>query len=334
MSAATMMALSANEIVMGQHSQLGPIDPQFIVTTPEGPRSAPAKAILNQFELAKQQCKDTSNLPAWLPILRSYLPGLLTQCEDSRQLAVRMVSSWLQRYMFADDADAQQKAEQTANWFADYEAFQSHGRRVGPDQAIEKGVKVTRLEADGRLQDAVLSVHHVTMHTFSGTIAAKIVENHHDRAWVRLSGQVVVRAEGPPQPGPSGRPLNRQERRRREREGHLPGAHPGPTFLPYGIQDDTQQRGFDVNPQEEWEKENPLRKWREAQSSPVTTEGAAQTLEILVDSVRRFEQGQAQPSPEELAKIGSLIGDLEIEEHWKEWHLRDPSVETGVGPGE
>lgn len=221
MSAATMMALSANEIVMGQHSQLGPIDPQFIVTTPEGPRSAPAKAILNQFELAKQQCRDTSNLPAWLPILRSYLPGLLTQCQDSRQLAVRMVSSWLKRYMFAGDGDAEQKAEQIANWFADYEAFQSHGRRVGPDQAIEKGVKVTRLEADGRLQDAVLSVHHVTMHTFSGTVAAKIIENHHDRAWVRLSGQVVVRAEGPtPQLGPGGRAPSRQERRRLQRERH------------------------------------------------------------------------------------------------------------------
>lgn len=36
MSAATMMALSANELVMGQHSQLGPIDPQFIISTPEG----------------------------------------------------------------------------------------------------------------------------------------------------------------------------------------------------------------------------------------------------------------------------------------------------------
>ncbi len=221
MSAATMLALSADEIIMGQHSQLGPIDPQFIVATPEGPRSAPAKAILNQFELAKQQCKDTANLPAWLPILRSYLPGLLTQCEDSRKLAITMVSSWLKRYMLAGDPESEQKADQIANWFADYEAFQSHGRRVGPDQAIEKGVKVTRLEADGELQDAVLSVHHVAMHTFSGTPASKIIENHHGRAWVKMTGQVVLRAEGPPQPVPSpgGRPPSRAERRRLQRGG-------------------------------------------------------------------------------------------------------------------
>jgi hypothetical protein len=57
MSAATMMALAADEIVMGAHSQLGPIDPQFTVNTPEGPRSAPGQAIIDQFALAKLECK-------------------------------------------------------------------------------------------------------------------------------------------------------------------------------------------------------------------------------------------------------------------------------------
>ncbi len=142
MSAATMVALSADEIIMGQHSQLGPIDPQFTIVTPEGPRSAPAKAILNQFELAKKECKDASNLAAWMPILRGYMPGLLTQCQDSRTLAVTMVSTWLKQYMFKDDQDAETKAKSVADWFADYESFHTHGRRVSPDDAITKGLKV------------------------------------------------------------------------------------------------------------------------------------------------------------------------------------------------
>lgn len=217
MSAATMVALSADEIVMGQHSQLGPTDPQFIVQTPEGPRSAPAKAILNQFELAKKECKDASNLAAWMPILRGYIPGLLIQCEDSRSLAVKMVSTWLKQYMFANDKDAETKATAIADWFADYESFQSHGKRVSPDEAIHKGLKVTWLESDQKLQDAVLSAHHATMHTFSGTPAVKIVENHHGRAWVRMSGQVLVQAPPPALPG-GAPPLNRAERRRLERE--------------------------------------------------------------------------------------------------------------------
>lgn len=89
-----------------------------------------------------------------------------------------------------------------------------------------------------------------------------------------------------------------------------------------------------MDPQEEWERENPLGKWRESQSPPATTGGTAQSLGIPQDRLRKFEQGGAEPTPEELAKIGKLIGDPDIEKHWKEWRLRDPSVETGVGPGE
>lgn len=196
MSAATMMALSADELFMGQHSQLGPIDPQFIINTPEGTRSAPAKAILNQFELAKRECQKPENLAAWIPILRTYAPGLLTQCEDSQKLAADMVAGWLERYMMNGEEDAAEKSRKIAEWFADYESFRSHGRRVGREQARETGLKVVNLEDDDKLQDAVLSVHHAAMHTFSGTTAQKIIENHAGRAWVRV-GRVVPNPANP-----------------------------------------------------------------------------------------------------------------------------------------
>ena len=221
MSAATMIALSADEIVMGQHSQLGPIDPQFIISTPEGSRTAPAKAILNQFELAKNECKIPQNLVAWMPILRTYAPGLLTQCEDSRKLASDMVANWLKRYMLSGEPDADAKSTGIAEWFADYESFHSHGRRVGSEQASQIGVKVQNLEGDPKLQDAVLSIHHATMHTFSGTPATKIIENHHGRAWVRLSGRIgieqVVQLPAKPIPSESRPPASRAERRRQNR---------------------------------------------------------------------------------------------------------------------
>ena len=222
MSAATMMALSADEVVMGQHSQLGPIDPQFIISTPEGPRSAPAKAILNQFDLAKRECRVPENLAAWMPILRTYAPGLLTQCQDSQRLASDMVAGWLESFMFAGDENAKERSKAISEWFADYESFQSHGRRVGRDQAREVGVKVVNLEDDDRLQDAVLSVHHATMHTFANTLAQKIIENHRGRAWVRIGATIQVPAVSTPpavtpqnDPAPTG---NRAERRRRGRD--------------------------------------------------------------------------------------------------------------------
>jgi len=225
MSAATMIALSADEIVMGAHSQLGPIDPQFTISTPEGPRSAPAQAILDQFELAKQECVDPRNIAAWLPILRSYSPGLIAQCTHQRELGESFVARWLERYMFKDEPDAVAKAKDAAAWFADFKQFQSHGRRVSRDDARQLGLRVLDLEADGELQDAMLSVYHAIHHTFTGTAASKIIENHHGRALIHMVQQMVVAQQQAPNPGlpRPGQPalppaLNREQRRKQARQ--------------------------------------------------------------------------------------------------------------------
>ncbi len=57
MSAATMPRAAANRIVMGRHSFLGPIDPQMIIQTDTGTRAVAAHAIIEQFQMAKEECK-------------------------------------------------------------------------------------------------------------------------------------------------------------------------------------------------------------------------------------------------------------------------------------
>ena len=214
MSAATMIALGADEILMGAHSQLGPIDPQFTIFTPEGPRSAPAQAIKEQFDMAKQDCATPANIGAWLPILRSYAPGLLAQCDHQRALAQTLVARWLERHMLAGESDAAQKAAAAAKWFADFTEFRSHGRRVSREEARARDVHVVDLEDDDELQDAVLSVHHAIQHTLAGTATAKLIENHHGRAWIQLA-QTIQLAPGPPDvamPKPSATPKRRSSR--------------------------------------------------------------------------------------------------------------------------
>ena len=53
---------------MGKHSRFGPIDPQMV----SAQWTAPAHAILLQFDQAKEECKDPSLLGAWIPILQQY----------------------------------------------------------------------------------------------------------------------------------------------------------------------------------------------------------------------------------------------------------------------
>ena len=62
MSAATMLACASNQIIMGKHSFIGPIDPQINLQTQLGFRAIPAQAIIDQFEKAKSECENPRNL--------------------------------------------------------------------------------------------------------------------------------------------------------------------------------------------------------------------------------------------------------------------------------
>lgn len=197
MSAATMLACAADEITMGKHSFIGPIDPQVIVHTRLGRRAIPAQAIIEQFERAKEECKDPKNLGVWLPIVEQYGPALIVECENAIDLSKNLVLEWLTQYMFKND-NGEEIAKKVAETLADHSLFKSHGRHIDREQAREIGLKIKNLEDDNTLQDLVLSVFHATTHTFDGTGAVKIIENHMGKAFIKQLQihQIVV----PPQP--------------------------------------------------------------------------------------------------------------------------------------
>ncbi|HNS19900.1 MAG TPA: hypothetical protein PKH24_05345 [Sedimentisphaerales bacterium] len=192
MSAATMMACAADTIILGKHSFLGPIDPQFVVNTPLGERMVPAQAILDQFEQAKTECLDPAKMGAWLPMLSQFGPDLLIQCRNALQMSRQLVEDWLMSYMFKDDLEREKKAKDIATWLADHGEFKSHGRHIPRAEVERRGLRVEPLEQDQRIQDVVLSVFHATTHTFTGTAAVKIIENHLGKAFIKQSRQVVL----------------------------------------------------------------------------------------------------------------------------------------------
>jgi ClpP class serine protease len=59
-----MLACAADELIMGKHSSIGPIDPQFILNTPTGVQAVPAHAILEQFEKAQPSTAGSSRRTA------------------------------------------------------------------------------------------------------------------------------------------------------------------------------------------------------------------------------------------------------------------------------
>lgn len=213
MSAGTVLACGADEIVMGTHSFIGPIDPQMTIRTRGGQQqSVPAQAITEQFEMAKEQCKsDQKNISVWLPIIEQYGPALLKQCEHASELSQELVAEWLKTYMLAGDPEAVQKADRIASTLANHLNFKSHARHIPIQKAREMGLKVTSLEDDQTLQDLVLSVFHATTQTFDGSGAVKIVENQNGAAFIKFVGRVVLQqgpppATAPPTPPPCAQP--------------------------------------------------------------------------------------------------------------------------------
>lgn len=209
MSAASMMSMAADEIIMGAHSQLGPIDPQITIHTQEGPRSAPSAAIIRQFKEAQEDLmRNPGHTAAWLPILRSYSPALLQICKDAEKLSKEIVTKWLKTYMFSELSDAAEKAKRVADFLSSYEdRFRSHSRRIDRDTLRNQGLKVIDLEDDHKLQDLVLSVHHAISHLMDKTPTTKIVENHIGKSWLRQVGMIIPVT----QPQPTIPQPNRQE---------------------------------------------------------------------------------------------------------------------------
>lgn len=221
MSAATMMACAADQIFLGKHSFLGPIDPQMVMATSLGARMIPAQAILDQFEMARKECQDPSRLTAWLPMLQQYGPDLLVQCENVSSLSRDLVQSWLAKYMFKGLPDAADRATSIAGWLADHANFKMHGRHIGREELRRQGLTIVDLEDDKAQQDAILSIYHATTHTFDNSGAVKIIENHKGNAYISQVQQVAVQQGFAPRPAPPTPPTSpRHEPPFQKKRGH------------------------------------------------------------------------------------------------------------------
>ncbi len=174
MSAGTMIALAAKEIIMGKHSNLGPIDPQM--------GGLACQAVLDEFEQAKEDIRQNPHsAPLWQAIIGKYHPTFLGACKQAIEWSEKMVREWLSGNMFNDNHG---KVNEIVAVFADHKTQKSHARHISKKECVEAGLKVLNLEDNQEIQDAVLTTHHSFMHTFTNTYCVKIIENHNGVAYI------------------------------------------------------------------------------------------------------------------------------------------------------
>jgi hypothetical protein len=183
MSAGTMIACSAKAIIMGAHSSLSPIDPQFGGTSSHG--------VITEFNRAKKDIEANPLLAQlWAPILQKYPPAFIGECENAMNWAKEFVGEWLISGMFKGDKSAKEQVNRIVSELSDHDHTKSHSRHISADKCADIGLKVVKLEGttNQELQDTILSVYHAYTHTMSAfPNISKIIENHNGQASVSFS---------------------------------------------------------------------------------------------------------------------------------------------------
>ena len=183
-SAATMIACSANRIVMGKHSFLGPTDPQIPLITPLGPRLVSAQAVLKQYMMITKVIGKNADSAIRSPFISQLEPDLIVTCGNAIELSKSLVGTWLRDYMFKGNPRSEELATEISGWLSDYSSFISYNRHLSHSVLAEKGLKIESLESDQTVQDLSLSVFHATTHAFTAFRICKIIESCRGRSLV------------------------------------------------------------------------------------------------------------------------------------------------------
>lgn len=186
MSAGTMIACSAKEIIMGKQSSLGSIDPQF--------NGIPAYNIMMEFEEAKKDLLDNpKNAQYWAIKLQQYPAAFMKTAIDAIELSGKLIEEWLGTCMFdKNNLDDNKIIKKIVSKLNEHDDSKIHGRHFNAEFCRSIGLKISMMEDDGQLQDKILSVHHAYMITLDGTPTIKIIENHQKKS-VISNIQIVAR---------------------------------------------------------------------------------------------------------------------------------------------
>lgn len=152
-SAATLIALAADQILMSDTSELGPIDPQIIIQTATGqPMVRPAQSFLDGLETIFKEVQEAQEkLPAYYPILGHLDPALIDFCHKSIQRAKQFAEEWLLKGMCANDSA---KAKSIAEELCNVKKYTSHGAVIDHNEAQRIGLEVVYIESTEPLWEA------------------------------------------------------------------------------------------------------------------------------------------------------------------------------------
>ncbi len=184
-SAGTIIAMAADEILMGPTSALGPIDAQI---SWQGKRFS-ADALLEGIEKIKQEAAAAGQLNrAYIPILQGISPGEIQSAQNALKFAKVLVTDWLARHKFrgwtthsstgepVTQEEKRKRAEEVADRLCDHKRWLTHGRSIKLQDLEEMRLKILDYSKQGELHEAISRYYTLLQMTFAGTNIYKIFE--------------------------------------------------------------------------------------------------------------------------------------------------------------
>ncbi len=182
MSAGTMIACAAKEIIMGMHSNLGPIDPQL--------NGVPANEFIDLIKQAMTDIQNGINTQYWSYTLQKYPSTFWGMCDNAIKASEKTVRLWLERSMLKDESSM--AIENTVKYLSDYHSHLQHNARLMIDDLRSNTVlRISNLEDDQDLQENVLSLYHCYQIMAGYSNVAKIIENHNGIKFVKQHSPVM-----------------------------------------------------------------------------------------------------------------------------------------------
>lgn len=157
-SAATLVALGADEIVMGYCSELGPIDPQKIIIAGGVSQQVSAQSIISARDYLLKEIQESKkkgfDITGYLQQLAfsTMDPAFILECQKEVNFAIDFVKKNLPKRMLKikypkmTELDRSHKAEDIAKNLTSTDQRFIHGRMIGPKECGSLGLNIKELD--------------------------------------------------------------------------------------------------------------------------------------------------------------------------------------------
>jgi ClpP class serine protease len=195
-SAATMIALGSDKILMGYLAELGPIDPQL--GNPIAGGFIPARSFIDGLEMIRAKIRGGDPVQMYLPMLAQIRPEIIAQCQSAIDGSREFAEKWLKECMLKGNPA---QAKEVAKRLSEGEQYKSHGKVIDYSEAHDiLKLNVEKIPPDSELWNNIWELYcrqMLLLQMLQGQGAAKIFES--EAVSLTMSIQVNVVQKDQPQ---------------------------------------------------------------------------------------------------------------------------------------